>query len=54
MIARLEGQIIRMLDQDPYSQMTMFGTTGRFKALQFNNLPDKDKRAILLESSRAA
>jgi hypothetical protein len=32
--------------------MTMFGTTGRTKALEFNNLPDKDKRLILQESAR--
>ena len=51
-ISRLQNSILRMLETDPNSQLTMFGTTGRFKALQFNNLPEQDKIQILNDSAR--
>lgn len=42
-----------MLETDPMSQMTMFGTSGTFKASQFNNLPEQDKIQILKDSGRS-
>ena len=40
-----------MLEKDPFSQLSVFGTSGRFKALQFNNLSDEDKLSIIENSS---
>jgi hypothetical protein len=40
-----------LLEKDPFSQLSVFGTSGRFKALQFNNLSDEDKLSIIQNSS---
>ena len=50
-ISKLQQQIIFLLEKDPFSQLSVFGTSGRFKALQFNNLSDEDKLSIIQNSS---
>jgi len=45
-VQKLQNTIRRMIEEDPYSQMTVIGQTGMFKASHFNNLDEDDKQVL--------
>lgn len=45
-VNKLQRTIQRMLEEGPYSQMAVIGKTGMFKAGQFGNLAEDDKRSL--------
>ena len=45
-VAKLQTTITRMLENDPYSELSVVSKTGLYKTGHFGNLIDEDKRML--------